>query len=104
VVTPRTLHFHAAPNSTATASFTIRNTGSGDLHVNVGAPKHDPPFSILSNGGALTIPPNSSLSVVVQYAPAAKGTTNDQISITSDDRKHKKETVKLKGQSKAPKH
>jgi hypothetical protein len=74
------------------------------LHVNVGAPKHDPPFSILTNGGALTIAPNSSKVVVVQYAPTKKGTTNDSISITSDDPKHKKETVKLKGKSKAPRH
>jgi len=103
-VTPRTLHFQAAPNSTASASFTIRDDGSGDLHVNVGAPKHNPPFSIFSNGGAHTISSHSSLSVVIQYAPAAKGSTNDQISITSDDPKHKKETVKLEGKSKAPKH
>jgi hypothetical protein len=99
------LHFKAAPNSIATASFTIRNNGSGDLHVNVGAPKHHPPFSILSNGGALTIPPNSSRVVVVQYAPTAKGTTNDSILITSDDPKQKKPIkVALKGQSKAPAH
>jgi hypothetical protein len=75
------------------------------LHVNVGAPKHDPPFSILSNGGATTIPANSSEKVIVQYAPTAKGTTNDQISITSDDPKQKKPIiVKLKGKSKASKH
>ncbi|HEY6300544.1 MAG TPA: hypothetical protein VIW95_12970 [Candidatus Binatus sp.] len=103
-MTPRTLHLQAAPNSTASASFTIRDDGSGDLHVNVGAPKHNPPFSIFSNGGAHTISSHSSLSVVIQYAPAAKGSTNDQISITSDDPKHKKETVKLEGKSKAPKH
>ena len=102
-MSPHTLHFSAAPGATATASFTIRNTGSGVLHVNIGAPKHNPPFSILSEGGALTIPSNSSVIVVVQYAPTAKGTTNDSILITSDDPKHKKETVKLKGKSKAPK-
>ena len=84
------MHFKAAPNSTATASITISNKGSGVLHVDVGAPKHDPPFSILSNGGATTIPSNSSEKVIVQYAPTAKGTTNDQISITSDDPKQKK--------------
>jgi hypothetical protein len=105
VVSPHTLNFHAAPGATATASVTIRNTGTGALHVNVGAPKHDPPFSILSNAGALTIPANSSATVVVQYAPAAKGTTDDSISITSDDPKQKKPiNVKLKGKSKAPKH
>jgi hypothetical protein len=75
------------------------------LHVDVGAPKHDPPFSILSNGGATTIPPNSSEKVIVQYAPTAKGTTNDQLSITSDDPKQKKAIhVSMKGKSKAPRH
>jgi len=99
------VNFRAAPNATATASITIRNTGSGVLHVNVGAPKHDPPFSILSNGGAATIPANSNAIVIVQYAPTAKGTTNDSISITSDDPKQKKPiNVKLKGKSKPPKH
>ena len=88
-----------------TAGITISNSGSGALHVNVGAPKHDPPFSILSNGGALTIAPGSQITVVVQYATNAKGTTSDQISITSDDPKQKKKIiVKLKGKSKAPKH
>jgi hypothetical protein len=104
-VSPHTLHFNAAPGATATASITIANHGSGVLHVNVGAPKHDPPFSILSNGGATTTPPNSSETVIVQYAPSAKGTTSDQISITSDDPQQKKPIiVKLKGKSKAPKH
>jgi len=98
------LHFNAAPNTTATASFTIRNTGAGVLHANVGTPKHDPPFSILSNGGALTIPADSSTIVTVRYAPTVKGTTNDSISVTSNDPKQKKPIkVKLKGKSKVPK-
>jgi hypothetical protein len=57
----------------------------------------------VSNGGALTIPSHSSESVVVRYAPTAAGSTNDQISITSNDPKQKKPiVVKLKGKSKAP--
>lgn len=102
-MSPHTLNFRAAPDATATASITIRDTGAGALHVNVGAPKHDPPFSILSGGGAFTIPGHSSATVTVQYAPVVKGTINDSISITSDDPKQKKPIdVKLKGKSKAP--
>jgi hypothetical protein len=105
VVSPRTLHFNAAPHATATASFTIRNTGAGVLLATVGNPKHDPPFSILSNGGSLTIAPNASKTVVVQYAPLAAGTTDDEISITSSDPKRRRPIdVKLKGKSKAPRH
>ena len=101
-VSPRTLHFDAAPNSTASASFTISNTGGATLEANVGSPKHDPPFSILSNAGALTIAPDSAKTVVVQFAPIKQGTTDDEISITSNDPKHRKLEVKLKGKSKEP--
>jgi hypothetical protein len=95
------LNLSAAPNSTASAGVTISNAGQGDLHANVGAPKHDPPFSILSNGGALAITPNSAKTVIIRYAPTKRGTTSDQILITSDDPKHKKPIkVKLKGKSK----
>jgi len=102
-VSPHSLHFDTAPGTTERENFTISDTGTGTLHANVGLPKHDPPFSILSNSGALTIPPGSSVTVTVQYAPAKKGSNSDKILITSDDRKHKKDTVDLKGKSKAPK-
>jgi len=95
------LNLSAAPNSTASAGVTIGNAGPGDLHANVGSPKHDPPFSILSNGGAVTIAPSSVKTVSIQYAPTKKGSTSDQISITSDDPKQRKPIkVKLKGKSK----
>ena len=102
-MSPHTLHFDTAPGTTEREFFTISDTGTGTLHANFGPPKHDPPFSILSNSGALTIPPGSSVTVTVQYAPTRKGTTSDHIVITSDDRKHKRDTVELKGKSKVPK-
>jgi hypothetical protein len=104
-VSPHSLNFNAAPNSTASADVTISNTGAADLHANVGVPKHGPPFSILNNGGPLTISPDSAKTVIIQFAPIKAGTTSDQISITSDDPKQKKPIkVKLKGKSKVPKH
>ena len=99
-VSPRSLNLSAVPSATASATVTIGNTGSGDLHVTVGSPKHTPPFSIPNNGAAFAIPPNSAKTVIIQYAPIKKGTTSDQISITSDDPKQKKPIkVKLKGRS-----
>jgi subtilase family serine protease len=99
-VSPHRLNLSAVPNATASAAVTIGNTGPGDLHANIGSPKHDPPFSILSNGGAVSIPPNSAKTVTIQFAPIKKGTTSDQLSITSDDPKQKKAIkVKLKGRS-----
>jgi hypothetical protein len=101
-VSPHVLHFDTAPGTTERENFTIRNTGTGTLHANVGPPKHDPPFSIVSNDGALTIPPGSSVTVTVQYAPTRQGTTFDRILITSNDPEHKKDTVGLKGTAKVP--
>ena len=84
-VSPPLLFFDAVPGSTERQSITIRNTGSATLQVTVGQPKHDPPFSILSGAGALSIAPGSAATVIVQYAPIKQGVTTDEISITSND-------------------
>ena len=103
-MSPHTLHFDAAPDATASASFTISNTGGATLDANVGSPEHNPPFSIVSGAGALTIAPDSTQTVIVQFAPLTQGTTDDEITITSNDPKQKKPNkVKLKGKSKIPK-
>jgi hypothetical protein len=74
------------------------------LEANVGTPEHNPPFSILSGAGALAIAPDSTQTVVVQFAPVEPGKTDDEIEITSNDPKQKKPIeVKLKGKSKVPK-
>jgi hypothetical protein len=66
----------------------------------VGAPKHNPPFSETSGGGAATIGPGLMDTVVVRYAPTKIGNDKDSISITSDDPTHKTAiNVKLKGDS-----
>src|SRR6202030_1041816 len=99
-VSPHSLNLSAAPNATASAAVTIGNTGPGDLHANIGSPKNQPPFSILGNVVAVTIPPNSAKTVTIQFAPIKKGTTGDKVLITSDDPKQKKAIkVKLKGRS-----
>jgi hypothetical protein len=85
VVTPNFLFFDAAPHSTQRESVTIRNTGSGPLQVTVGAPRHNPPFSIVSGGGTFTLSAGASKTVVVQYAPVRQGFDIDDIAITSND-------------------
>jgi hypothetical protein len=76
----------------------IGNTGTGPLHVTVGGPTHNPPFSI--DHAALTVPPSASSTVTVTYAPTKKGNNKDKLSIRSDDPTHKKAIkVKLKGDS-----
>ena len=99
-MSPHSLSFRASPNASASGSITISNTGTGRLHANVGAPKHNPPLSELG-GGAIEIDPNNSQNVIVVYSPTKKGKAKDQISITSDDPKQKKAIkVKLTGTSK----
>jgi len=49
----------------------------------------------------ITILGGSASDVTIVYAPTAKGSTSDSISITSDDPKQKKPIkVKIKGKSK----
>jgi hypothetical protein len=88
--------------ATASASITITNTGSGPLTVNVTSPKHNPPFAELSGGSGIVISGNGGArKVTIVYSPSKKGSTSDQVLITSDDPTHKKAfKVKIKGKSK----
>jgi sugar lactone lactonase YvrE len=101
-VNKKTLNLSALPNATASGSITISNTGTGPLTVNVSAPKHNPPFSENDGGSGIVIPASGGTRVVtIVYSPTKKGSTSDQILITSDDPKQKKAIkVKLKGKSK----
>jgi hypothetical protein len=86
--------------ATASASFTIGNTGAGPLIVNVSSPMHSPPFTAVGAGVGITIGPGGMHEVTIVYSPKQKGSTSDQIVITSDDPKQKKpKKVKLKGKS-----
>jgi hypothetical protein len=101
-VSPKKLSLSASPMATASASITITNTGSGPLTVNVTSPKHNPPFAELSGGSGIVISGNGGArKVTIVYSPSKKGSTSDQVLITSDDPTHKKAfKVKIKGKSK----
>jgi hypothetical protein len=88
--------------ATASASITISNTGTGPLIVNVSAPKHNPPFTELGGGSGIVVPANGGTrKVTIVYSPSKKGSTSDQVLITSDDPTHKKAfKAKIKGKSK----
>ena len=97
----KTLSLSAVPNASASASVTISNKGTGPLIVNITAPKHNPPFSAVGVGSEMEIPGAGIHDVTVVYAPFKKGSTNDDIVITSNDPTHKKPIkVKIKGKSK----
>jgi hypothetical protein len=100
-VNKKTLNLSALPDATASGSITISNTGTGPLTVNVSAPKHNPPFTELGGGNGILIGAGGSDNVTIVYAPTKKGSTSDQIVITSNDPADKKPIkVKLKGKSK----
>jgi formylglycine-generating enzyme required for sulfatase activity len=61
----------------ADRSFTIRNSGTADLPVNVGPLSGA--FSILSGGGARTVSPGDSAIVTVRFAPTAIGYFTDTV-------------------------
>jgi sugar lactone lactonase YvrE len=97
----KTLNLSAHPNATASASITITNKGTGPLTVNVPAPGHNPPFTEVGGGSGIVIGGGATHDVTIVYSPAKKGSTSDQLLITSNDPTHKKATkVKLKGKSK----
>jgi hypothetical protein len=96
-VSPRLLFLQASPGSTATASITISDTGSGALQVNVGQLKA--PFSVISNAGAVTLAPGQSETVVVRYAPPKSDINLGILSITSDDPSNRTLDVIVLGES-----
>ena len=100
-VSRKTLSLSAVPDATASGTITIGNTGTGLLTANITAPKHSPPFTELGGGSGITIGPGGSDKVTIVFSPTKKGSTSDQIVITSNDPEHKKPIkVKLKGKAK----
>ena len=100
LVSPKNSKLNATPSASATGSITITNTGTGPLKGNVSAPKHDPPFTEVG-GGPFAIGPGGHEAVTIIYSPTKKGSTSDQVVITSDDPTHKKPiTVKVQGKAK----
>jgi hypothetical protein len=68
-------------------TFVVSNGGCQDLEVTgtslIGA---DPSqFSIVSGGGASTVPGGGSIDIVVRFAPTSEGSKNAVLRITSDD-------------------
>jgi hypothetical protein len=87
--------------ATASATITIANTGTGPLEASVTTPKHSPPFAETGGGSGIWIGPGDRVEVTIVYSPTKKGSSSDQIAITSIGAKQKKPIkLKLKGKSK----
>ena len=69
VVSKKKLNLKAAPMATASASFTIGNTGTGPLTANVSSPKHSPTFTEIGGGSGIVIAPGGTSTVTIVYSP-----------------------------------
>jgi hypothetical protein len=73
--------------ASSTQTFTITNTGTGDLSVSStfisGTDAGD--FNIISGGGSFTIAPSANHPVQVQFSPLSLGSKSATFTIISDD-------------------
>jgi ASPM-SPD-2-Hydin domain-containing protein/centrosomal CEP192-like protein/HYDIN/CFA65/VesB family protein len=82
-VSPGSLSFGSVTDgSSSSQSFSITNTGNSNVSIS-GVSATGSGFSIAS-GGALTLSPNQSTSVSVQFAPRVAGSANGAVNVASN--------------------
>ena len=101
-VDPTTKDFgNIAVNATASQTFAISNTGTGDLVIAQGGTSftgtNANQFSILSGGAPFTLAPSQSNNLVVQFQPTSGGTKTATLQITSNDPDESPFNVSLTG-------
>jgi len=79
----------------ASKNFSIKNSGLGVLHGNVGATIG--PFKVTAGSGAFVLNHGERLTITVEFAPSASGPFTGSLSLSSDDPTHTSVTVKLTG-------
>jgi Abnormal spindle-like microcephaly-assoc'd, ASPM-SPD-2-Hydin/Transmembrane protein 131-like N-terminal/Protein of unknown function (DUF1573) len=83
-LSPSSLSFGSVTNgSTAAQAFTVTNTGNSNVAISAMSVTGTG-YSIVSGAGAVTLSPNQSNSVSVQFAPAAAGTANGSVNLLSN--------------------
>jgi hypothetical protein len=83
-VNPSSLNFGSVNNGSSTAQgFTVTNTGNSNVAIS-GATTTGAGYSIVSGAGAVTLSPNQSTSVSVQFAPSVAGTAGGSATISSN--------------------
>ncbi|MGD8590288.1 MAG: choice-of-anchor D domain-containing protein [Chromatiales bacterium] len=84
-VSPLTIDYGAVTvDTTQTDSVVISNTGTDDLTVSNLSLYGSTEFSLPSSPGSLTIAPNASVEVVVEYTPVDEGQDSGTLDIESD--------------------
>jgi len=83
-VVPSSLSFGSITDGTSTAQgFTVTNTGTSNVAIS-GMTATGAGYSIVSGAGAVTLSPNQSTSVSVQFAPTTAGSANGSVAILSN--------------------
>jgi HYDIN/CFA65/VesB-like, Ig-like domain/Cep192 domain 4 len=83
-VNPGSLSFGSVSDgSSAAQGFTVTNTGNSNVAIS-GMTAAGTGYSILSGAGAVTLSPNQSTSVSVQFAPSAAGAATGSVKILSN--------------------
>ena len=83
-VNPDSLSFGSVNNgSTASQSFSVTNTGNSNVSIS-GVSATGSGFSVSSGGSGVTLSPNQSTSVSVQFAPTVAGTVSGAVSVASN--------------------
>ncbi|HSC44886.1 MAG TPA: choice-of-anchor D domain-containing protein [Candidatus Acidoferrum sp.] len=83
-VNPASLSFGSVNDgSTASQSFNVTNTGNSNVAIS-GVTVTGAGYSILSGAGAVTLSPNQSAAVSIQFAPTTAGTLNGSVSVASN--------------------
>ena len=83
-VSPGSLSFGSVNNGSSTAQgFTVTNTGNSNVAIS-GVTATGAGYSIVSGAGAVTLSPNQSTSVSVQFAPSVAGTAGGSATILSN--------------------
>jgi hypothetical protein len=83
-VNPGSLSFGSVNDGSTTAQgFTITNTGNANVAVS-GITASGAGYSIVSGAGAVTLSPNQSTSVSVQFAPTVAGAASGSVAILSN--------------------
>jgi hypothetical protein len=83
-VSPGSLSFGSVNDGSSTAQgFTVTNTGNSNVAIS-GVTATGAGYSIVSGGGAVTLSPNQSTSVSVQFAPSVAGSASGNATILSN--------------------
>jgi hypothetical protein len=83
-VSPVSLSFGSVNDgSSAAQGFTVTNTGNSNVAIS-GVTASGVGYSIASGGGAVTLSPNQSTSVSVQFTPTVAGAASGSVAILSN--------------------